>query len=144
MELKYSSPFEREPGTITWLLNQSYAKIVAAEPELWESEKSNWRETDRDVFDHPDTVGTCTFFSWAEADLVGFFSFDLRPLPEYGVIGHNCIRPEFRGRGFGKQQILEALRRLREGRARWAKVSTNDHLFSLQPSGCTSHVDFVK
>ena len=131
MELKYSSPFEREPGTIAGLLNQSYATLVEAEPELWEPEKSNWAQTDRDVFDHPNTVGACTFLSWVDADLVGFFSFDPRPLPEYGVIGHNCIRPEFRGRGFGKQQILEAILQLRERGAPWAKVSTHDHPFFI-------------
>jgi len=129
MKLRYTSPFEREPGIIDWLLNQSYAEIVEAEPEFWEPEKENWEQSDRDVFENPDTVGACTFLSWSGTDIAGFFSFDPRPQPAYGVIGHNCILPEYRGQGFGQQQICEILRRFRETGIRQARVSTNDHPF---------------
>ena len=81
MELKYTSPFEREPGIISGLLNQSYAELVQAQPELWESEKENWEEFDRNVFENPDTIGACTFLTWCGKDIVGFFSFDPRPGP---------------------------------------------------------------
>ena len=127
--LRYTSPLEREPGVVAWLLNQSYAKLVEAEPELWGPERANWEQSDRAVFDHPDSVGACTFLSWAGVDLVGLFSFDPRPLPEYGVIGHNCILPDFRGRGLGKQQIAEALRLLRDRGAVAARVTTHEHPF---------------
>ncbi|NIA14643.1 MAG: GNAT family N-acetyltransferase [Nitrospiraceae bacterium] len=111
------------------MLNQSYAELVEAEPELWGAEKDAWSESDRDVFDHPETIGACTFLSWCGADVVGFFSFDPRPRPAYGVIGHNCVLPEFRGQGFGKNQIREIIRRFREMEIKQARVSTNDHPF---------------
>ena len=131
MTLKFTSPFEREPGVIAWLLGQSYAGLLAAEPEVWGEETREWAEADRCVFENPTTVGACTFLSWVESDLVGFFSFDPRPRPAYGVIGHNCILPEFRGRGFGQSQILEILKRFKEMGIQTAKVSTNDHPFFL-------------
>ena len=129
MRLKYTSAFERGPGIVAWLLNQSYAKLVEAEPELWEPEKENWKESDRNVFENPDTIGACTFLSWVGTDLVGLISFDPRSRPAYGVIGHNCILPEFKSQGLGNQQIIEILKRFRDAGIRVAKVSTNDHPF---------------
>jgi GNAT superfamily N-acetyltransferase len=131
MKLKHTSPFEGKPGIIARLLNQSYAELVKAEPELWEPEKMNWDETDRNVFQNPDTIGACTFLSLCGKDIVGFFSFDPRPRPAYGVIGHNCILPEYRNQGFGKQQVVEILQKFRQIGIARARVSTHDHTFFL-------------
>jgi GNAT superfamily N-acetyltransferase len=89
----------------------------------------NWEETDRDVFENPGTIGACTFLSWRETDIVGFFSFNPRPQPAYGVIRHNCILPGYRNQGFGKQQIGKILQKFREIDIRRARVSTNGHPF---------------
>lgn len=129
MNLALTSPFEREPGVIVGLLKRSYEELVVSDRDTWEPEIENWEWMDRDVFEHRDTVGACTFLSWAGDDLVGFFCFDPRPQPAYGVIGHNCILPEFRRRGFGSLQILETLRRFRASGIRQAKVSTTDYPF---------------
>jgi ribosomal protein S18 acetylase RimI-like enzyme len=131
MKLKHTSPFEGKPGIIARLLDQSYAELVKAEPELWEPEKMNWEETDRNVFQNPDTIGACTFLSLCGKDIAGFFSFDPRPQPAYGVIGHNCILPEYRNQGFGKQQVVEMLQKFRQIGIARARVSTNDHSFFL-------------
>ena len=129
MRLRYTSPFKREQGIIDWLLNESYATLVETDTDLWNTEKENWKQFDRDVFENPDSVGSCAFLSWYGKDVVGFSSFDPRQRPIYGIIGHNCILPEFRGRGFGRQQIHENLRRFEQMNIRRAKVSTNDHPF---------------
>ena len=129
MELIFTSSFEAKPGIIARLLNQSYAELFKAQPEVWGPEKANWEDADRNVFENPGTIGACTFLSWRETDIVGFFSFDPRPQPVYGVIGHNCILPEYRNQGFGKQQIREVLRKFRQIGIRQARVSTNDHSF---------------
>jgi len=100
MELTYTSPLEVGPGIITRLLGESYAGLVEAEPETWEAEKMNWEESDRNVFKNPDTVGACTFLTWCGPAIAGLFSFDPRSRPAYGVIGHNCILPEYRKQGF--------------------------------------------
>ena len=144
MELKYTSPFEREPGIISWLLHQSYAELVQSLPDLWETEKENWEEFDRNVFGNPGTIGACTFLTWCGKDVVGFFSFDPRPAPAYGVIGHNCILPEYRNRGFGKRQIAEILRRFRQMGIRQAKVSTNDDPFFVPAQRMYTACGFVE
>jgi len=144
MELKYTSPFEREPGIISGLLHQSYAELVQAQPDLWEPEKENLEEFDRNVFGNPGTIGACTFLTLCGKDVVGFFSFDPRPAPTYGVIGHNCILPEYRNRGFGKRQIAEILRRFRQMGIRQAKVSTNDHPFFVPAQRMYTACGFVE
>jgi GNAT superfamily N-acetyltransferase len=129
IELTYISPFEAKPGIIAWLLNQSYAELVKAQPDIWGSEQANWEDADRKVFENPDTIGACTFLSLCGTDIVGFFSFDPRPRPVYGVIGHNCILPEYRNQGFGKQQIIEVLQKFRQRGIARALVSTHGHPF---------------
>ena len=129
--LKFTSALDGAPGVIARLLNESYAALVESEPEVWAREKAEWKAADRSVFENPGTVGACTFLSRLGADIVGFFSFDPRPRPSYGVIGHNCILPEYRNRGFGKQQIHEILRRMAGIEIMRAEVSTVDHPFFL-------------
>ncbi len=131
MKLTCTPPFEAKPGTIVRLLNESYAELVETEPEVWEAEKANWEKSDKDAYNNPDTIGACTFLTWYGATLVGFFSFDPSSRPAYGVIGHNCILPEYRKQGFGRQQVDEVLLRLKRYGIRQARVSTNDHPFFL-------------
>ncbi|MDX9971402.1 MAG: GNAT family N-acetyltransferase [FCB group bacterium] len=115
-------------GLVARLLRESYAELLASN-SLWKSEIDNWETYDRDVFNCPETVGFSLFLTRLDGCIAGFASWDLRQRPEYGVIGHNCILPEFRGQGLGKLQIVEVLRRLQTLGIRTAKVSTNDHPF---------------
>ena len=112
---------------IAFMLKHSYANLVESDPEHWGPEVPKWEQFDREVFEHPDTVGSCVFLSWSDDQLVGFGSYDPRQKPALGIVGHNCVLPEFRGRGFGKQQIQEILRRFRAKGISCAKVSTNDY-----------------
>ena len=128
MKLKFTLPHDQHPGVIASMLKRSYAELLESDQEHWGPEVPKWEQFDREVFDYPDTVGSCVFLSWSNTDqLVGFGSYDPRQKPEFGIVGHNCVLPEFRGRGFGKLQIQEILRRLRAKGIRCAKVSTNDH-----------------
>jgi GNAT superfamily N-acetyltransferase len=129
MNLRFTSPFECEQGVVARLLKQSYAELVVSDPEHFKAERENWEQTNRNVYGNPHTVGICTFLSWADTDLVGFFCFDSKAKPVYGVIGRNCVLPQFRGRGFGRQQKIEILWWFRETGIRQTKVSTNDHPF---------------
>lgn len=124
MALRFTTPHSEVPGVVASLLEQSYAELLASDAEHWAPEVAKWAEFDRDVFEHPDTVGSCVFLSWSGSRLVGFGSFDPRGEGGAGIVGHNCILPEFRGRGFGKQQLLEILRRLRARGMRCARTST--------------------
>mgnify|MGYP003592986894 CR=1 FL=1 len=129
MKLRFTSPHEQQPGAIASLLKRSYANLAESDPKRWAPEIMKWEDFDAEVFQHPDTIGSCVFLSWFGDQLVGFGSYDPRQQPAFGVVGHNCILPEFRGRGFGEEQILEILRRLQSRGIRKAKVSTGAHPF---------------
>lgn len=129
MNLKFTSTQGQESGLIASMLKQSYADLVGSDPEHWGPEVPKWEQFDHEVFEYPDTVGACVFLSWHDDQIVGFGSYDPRQKPEVGIVGHNCVRPPFRGRGFGKQQIQEILRRFRAKAIQRAKVTTNAHPF---------------
>ena len=111
------------------MLCQSYDDLIKSDPIHWKHEENIWNEFDRDAFSNPETVGACVFLSWNGRELVGFASFDPRQRPLCGIIGHNCILPEFRGQGFGKQQVNEILDRFMILGIQTAKVTTNGNPF---------------
>ena len=116
-------------GTVASLLLQSYAELLS--DPLWEGEQERFIQADSEVFANPDTVGKCIFATCLRDALIGFASFDPRQKPELGIIGYNCILPEFRGNGYGKQQILEVLSRFKSRGIRKAVVSKSEHPFFL-------------
>jgi GNAT superfamily N-acetyltransferase len=130
MNTDFATLSDQQPGTIVTLLRASYAQLLKLDPR-WESEEEKWEEYDRQVFVHPKTVGACVFLTRLEGHIVGFGSWDPRQKPEYGIIGHNCILPEFQGNGLGKQQIQEILGRFQMLGIKIAKASTNDHFFFI-------------
>jgi GNAT superfamily N-acetyltransferase len=119
------------PGTLSDLVHKSYAILVQEYPEHWESESEKWEDFDRQAFGHPGTIGKCVFVSYLGDKPVGLAAYDPRHELQYGLIGQNCILPEYRGRGFGKQQILEILRRFRERKTGAARVTTSAHPFFI-------------
>ncbi|HAM53333.1 MAG TPA: hypothetical protein DCP92_22550 [Nitrospiraceae bacterium] len=132
MNIKFKAPFEFKPGIIVSLLERSYAEISSSDPKYWNQEKKKWTEFDQEVFRYPKTVGACVFLTLSDDQLVGFGSYDNRPMPAFGLIGHNCILPNFRGKGFGKQQIIEILNRFRSMAIKTAKASTCSHPFFVR------------
>jgi len=129
VKLRFTPPTVCAPGTVARLLRESYAALLEAEPVPWREESEAWEHFDADVYGELETVGACTTLSWAGEDLVGLLSFDPRQAPEIGVIGHNCILPRLLGRGYGKAQIEEMLRRFRKNGIREARVTTCKHPF---------------
>jgi GNAT superfamily N-acetyltransferase len=120
-----------QPGTLAGLIRRSYAGLITQSPEYWEPEAPKWDDFDRQAFAHANTVGKCIFVSCLGDQPVGLASYDPRPGPEYGLVGQNCILPEYQGRGFGRLQVLEILRRFEEMKFRAARVTTSEHPFFL-------------
>ncbi len=129
--LTFSPVCQHPAGTLALLLRQSYAEILRTDKEYWDGEQQNWNGFDREVFASPETVGKCVFVTCLNAQAIGFASFDPRQRPALGIIGHNCILPEYRRRGFAKRQILETLERMRAMGIQRAIVSTSEHSFFL-------------
>jgi len=116
-----------EPGAVYSILASCYAGLLDAAFE------HRLREFDREVFENPDTVGACTLITSVDRDIVGLVSYDPRQGPRAGIIGHNGILPPHRQKGYGTQQIMEALRIFRTRGFERAQVSTSEHPF-FQPA----------
>ncbi len=129
VEIDFAAIGNETPGLIVSLLKRSYAELVASEPFIWRGEKTRWEQYDREVFQQPATVGASLFLTRVDGSIVGFASWDPRHRPRLGIVGHNCILPEFRGRGYGRPQIQEVLRRFRGMGIQTARVTTCDHPF---------------
>jgi hypothetical protein len=44
-----------------------------------------------------------------DGEPIGHISWDPRNLPEYVAIGYNCIASKYKGNGYGKRQLQEAI-----------------------------------
>ena len=131
MNIRFTSPLEYERGIIADLLKKTYREIVLSNPERWRQEEIKWNEFDKAIFEYPDSIGNCVFLSLLGKRIVGFGSYDPRGRPDFGIIGHNCILAEFRGKGYGRQQLLEILRRLQSLGIKSAKASTGSYAFFI-------------
>ena len=123
--LVFTSIAKHKPGAIFSLLRESYALI-------WNDKlEETMRKFDCEVFENPRTVGACTFITCLDGQPIGLASYDPRLGPESAIIGHNCILPDYQGRGFGRQQIAEILLRLRAQGFAKVTVTTSDHPFFI-------------
>ncbi len=129
-ELTFESLSKHRPALIEQLLTESYADIPGTEQDRQKYQRQ-WRRADRDAFESPETIGRCTFITCLNAEPIGMGSFDPRQGPAAGIIGQNCILPAYRGRGFGKRQVEEILRRMQSLGIRKAVVTTGNHSFFL-------------
>lgn len=127
--LRFTGIASQRRGTIAELLENSYVSFYSQHPEIWSVERKEFADFDQLAFDNQETVGRCVLFSHLGQELVGMASFDPRKGPDRGIIGHNCILPEFRGRGLGKLQIEAVLREFSVRGFQRAVVSTGDHPF---------------
>ena len=115
-----------ERGTVLRLLQESYRELPQISESLIGQWEDDWKRFDDDIFDYPETVGASGFITYQGESIIGFGSWDPRRYPT-AIIGHNCILPPFRGKGYGKRQIQELLRRLKVLRFTRARVTTGDH-----------------
>jgi len=115
-------------GVIFNLLEQCYAGSEKMLPEYFNEWVGDWKTYEEAIFHNPDTVGACGFMTYLDNVLIGFASWDPRQFPK-GIIGHNGILPEFRGKGYGQLQINEAINRLNKKDFRKILASTMDHAF---------------
>jgi GNAT superfamily N-acetyltransferase len=123
VNLTFNESMDFEPGIIFRLLSECYTEILDQQLQV------QLQKFDQAVFSNPETVGACTFITTLDSEVIGMASYDPRQAPELGIIGHNCILPEHQRKGYGKQQIQEAISRLKMIRVRRISVSTSEHPF---------------
>lgn len=126
VEFKKVSDFER--GTLFDLLKDSYSYDSRFE-EIF---LSNWKECDDFFYDNINIGDSCCIVSTINDEAIGFVSWDPRNIPEYVEIGHNCVATKYKGLGYGKLQLQEALCSVRAYDSKKIIVTTNEGLIPAQ------------
>jgi GNAT superfamily N-acetyltransferase len=121
-EVTYASILDFPRGTFCSLVERCYAPI--ADNRLIEQ----WRLSDRETYDNPETVGACGIVACVADRPIGLASYDPRQFPK-AIIGQNCVLPEYRGRGLGTQQMANLLRVLQGKGFKMASATTLSHPF---------------
>lgn len=124
--IKFTPITEYKPGIIFSLLSQSFVEVCD------DGLKEIMQKYDSEAFENPDTVGACAFITTIHNSVIGMASWDPRQGPEHGIIGWDCILPEFQGKGYGKAQMFEVLRRLKQDGFQKAFVRTGEHPFFIR------------
>ncbi len=125
------NPFAHcEPGLICHMLAVSYESLLSGlRADKVTELLAEWRAYDTAVFEEPDTVGQSGFVTLVKRDVIGFASWNPTSWPSVGIVGHNCVLPEYQGKGYGRLQIGEILRRFTEAGFAKARVLTDEHPF---------------
>jgi len=91
--------------------------------------ENDWIEYDNFFYDNLHFTNNCGFVTVLNGNPIGHISWDPRNAPEYVLIGHNCILPDFKGNGYGKEQLKEAINRITKNNdLNKIKVTTNEKL----------------
>lgn len=117
------SILDHPQGTLEMLLIKAYASFHERYPEYWEENRESFKVCDTFFYENPQIGNSCSFISEVDGVPVGMCSWDPREKPTV-IIGHNCILPEFRGKGWGSWQMAMALNHLKDQGFTHAKVST--------------------
>jgi GNAT superfamily N-acetyltransferase len=133
-----------QPGILHSLLSRSYQELVDAFPDGWSGELDRMREFDKEAFDCPDTVGQCVFVTCLGSVPVGLGSYAPGDDPAHARVGHHCILPEYRRRGFGKRQLDEIVRRLQSRGVERITATTSEHPFFLPAREMYQEFGFVE
>ncbi len=127
VEFRKISDFNR--GILFRLLADSYS----FDPRWQEHFAADWLAFDHFFFDNLPIADQCGFITTLNDEPIGHISWDPRNRPEYVQIGHNCITTRCKGNGYGKMQLQEAIRRIRQNDGiRKIVVTTNDRLIAAQ------------
>lgn len=100
----------------------------------WQEHFDNdWKVYDDFIYDNLRFTNLCGFITILDGEPIGHISWDPRNLPQFVGIGHNCISAKYKGNGYGKKQLQEAVRRITqyEGLQKII-VTTNEKLVPAQ------------
>ena len=108
--------------------------------EAW---NTSWKEYDDYFYDNLDIADKYGFITILDGEPIGHISWDPRHRPDYIEIGHNCILTKYKGKGYGKMQLQEAIKRIKEYEGlKKIIVTTNEFLIPAQKN--YESIGFIK
>lgn len=137
-EIKFEKIGKYPKGTLysqlkdTYSFNKNYEKY-------W---NQMWKDYDNFFYDNPNISNKYGFVTVVNGEAVGHITWDPRHRPQYVEIGHNCIITKYKGKKYGKIQLQEALRRIKEYDVEKIIVTTDEITIAAQKN--YESVGFVK
>lgn len=120
IEFKKISEFPK--GTLYYQLVDAYSFNDNCKKN-WDS---MWKEYDEFLYSNLKNIGDkYCFVTVLDGIPIGHISWDPRNRPDYVQIGHNCILTKYKGKGYGKLQLEEAIKRIKEYDVKKIIVTTN-------------------
>ncbi|MCM1371312.1 MAG: GNAT family N-acetyltransferase [Clostridium sp.] len=126
IEFKNISEFPR--GTLYNQLKDAYS----FNKECIKNWEDSWKEYDDFFYENLDSVGKYIFITVLNGIPIGHISWDPRNKPKYAIIGHNCILTKYKGNGYGKRQLEEAIKRIKADNFNKIIVTTNEITYAAQ------------
>ena len=140
MDIEFRKITEFPRGTLAALLKDGYS----FEPRFEAYWQGQWQEFDDFFYDNPRIAECSGFMTVLEGKPIGFVSWNPTNLPESAEVGHNCIATKYKGNGYGKRQMREAVQRIKEQGAKRIIVWTNERLIPAQRTYESAGFQFVK
>lgn len=128
MDIKFEKVSDFNRGILFELLTDAYS-YDSRYKQCW---SSDWQNFDDFFFDNLQIADKYGFITTVNDEAVGFVSWDPRNMPKYVEIGHNCVASKYKGNGYGKIQLQEAVNRIVQYDVRKIIVTTNDKLTPAQ------------
>jgi len=119
-----------KPGLIQSIFEKSYAGFIDHFPNDKEIFYKQWEQEDSDAFNNPQTIGKYLLFACLKDSPIGYCSWDDRQYP-IGIIGQNCILPEYQRQGYGRKQIELIIKIFKDKKFKEIRAITGEHEFFI-------------
>jgi len=129
MDIEFNKISDFKRGIIFDLLSDAYS---FDKNYITDTSITKFHESDNFFFDNLDIADSCGFITTLKNEAIGFICWDPRNTPEYAIIGDNCIISKYKGKGYGKLQLQEAINRITRNCVKKIFVSTDKALVSAQ------------
>jgi GNAT superfamily N-acetyltransferase len=126
--IEYKTIDHFKPGLIETLVKKCYERLIHYFPHEKQRLYSRWENEDLEAFNNPETVGKYVLFTCIGNKPIGYFSWDDRRYP-VGIVGQNCILPNYQGKGYGKKQIERIIKIFQDKKFSKIQAITGDHDF---------------
>lgn len=140
MDIEFRKITEFPRGTLAALLRDGYS----FEPRFERDWNDQWQEFDDFFYNNPHIAESCGFMTVLNEEPVGFVSWNPTNLPESAEVGHNCISTKYKGNGYGKRQMQEAVQRILAQGAHKIIVWTSEICIPAQHTYESAGFQFVK
>ena len=104
MDIKFNKISDFKRGVLFDLLFDAYS---FDKNYITNDSVKGFRENDDFFFDNLDIADRCGFITTLKDEVIGFICWDPRNMPEYAIIGDNCIASKYKGKGYGKILLTE-------------------------------------